>query len=231
MENSTRNRLKRIFADELKFLFFRPFRIDLSIFNWYLAFGITFSWLCGIGRYWDNPRAELWQYVGLGSVAYIFILALILWLVIWPLKPKRWSYKNVLLFVAMTSPPAILYAIPVERFMDLRDAQTVNVWFLAVVATWRVALLVRYLKTVAGLSEGSIIVATLLPLTLIISILAFLNLEHVVFRIMAGLEDHERSANDAAYGILMLITYFSVFALPFLLSGYLTMVIKMRRKK
>ena len=223
------NKLKKIATDELKFLLFIPIQLDRSILNWYLAFGICFSWLCGIGRYWDNPRAELWQYLGLGSVAYIFSLALILWLLIYPLKPQHWSYKSVLLFVSMTSPPAILYAIPVERFMELGAAQTANVWFLAVVATWRVALLVRYLSTVAGLSGGAIVIATLLPLTLIVSSLTALNLEHVVFKIMAGLEDHEKSANDMAYGILFLITYFSVFTFPLLLVGYLLLIFKARR--
>lgn len=223
------NKLKKIATDELKFLLFMPIQLDRSILNWYLAFGICFSWFCGIGRYWDNPRAELWQYLGLGSVAYIFSLALILWLLIYPLKPQHWSYKSVLLFVSMTSPPAILYAIPVERFMELGAAQTTNVWFLAVVATWRVALLVRYLSTVAGLSGGAIVIATLLPLTLIVSSLTALNLEHVVFKIMAGLEDHEKSANDMAYGILFLITYFSVFTFPLLLVGYLLLIFKARR--
>ena len=113
--------------------------------------------------------------------------------------------------------------------MELGAAQTTNVWFLAVVATWRVALLVRYLSTVAGLSGGAIVIATLLPLTLIVSSLTALNLEHVVFKIMAGLEDHEKSANDMAYGILFLITYFSVFTFPLLLVGYLLLIFKARR--
>lgn len=188
-----------------------------------------FTWLCGIGRYWDNPKAELWQYLGLGSVAYIFILSLILWIVILPLKPLNWSYKNVLLFVSLTAPPAILYAIPVERFMPLESAQLANVCFLAVVAIWRVALLLKYLKNVAGLSGLCVLVATLLPLTLIVSGLSALNLEHVVFKIMAGLEDHEKSANDGAYTILLLITYFSVLASPVLLSIYGWFIYKRHR--
>jgi hypothetical protein len=194
-----------------------------------LAFGIGFTWLCGIGRYWDNPRAELWQYLGLGSVGYIFILALILWLVILPLKPANWRYKNVLLFVSLTSPPAILYAIPVERFMSLQAAQLANVWFLAVVAISRVALLFHYLKNVARLSGVCVLVATLLPLTLIVAVLTGLNLEHVVFKIMAGLEAHEKSANDSAYMILVLITYFSVLASPVLLSLYGWFIYKRRK--
>lgn len=208
---------------------FRSFKLDTSILNWYLAFGIGFTWVCGIGRYWDNPKADLWQFFGLGSVVYVFFLALVLWLVILPLKPRNWSYKNVLLFVSLTAPPAVLYAVPVERFMSLESAQRANVWFLAIVATWRVALLFKYLISVAGLSGLRAVVATLLPLTLIVTILTVLNLEHVVFKIMAGLEDHERSANDNAYVILVIITTFSIMASPVLLTIYAWFIYKVRK--
>ncbi|RUO38653.1 hypothetical protein CWE13_03125 [Aliidiomarina shirensis] len=196
-----------------------------------MGFGIAAAWLCGIGRYWDNPRAELWQYLGLGSVAYIFVLAFILWALLYPLKPQRWSYKSVLLFVSFTSLPALFYAIPVERFMSFEAAQSANIWFLIIVASWRVALLVHYLIKVSGLSGKSVLVGTLLPLSLIVSTLTMLNLEHVVFNIMAGIGDSEKSANDAAYGILVLITTFSVVTLPFLLVAYAGLVYKARKKE
>lgn len=192
-------------------------------------FGLSITWLCGVGRYWDHPKAELWQFLGLGSVTYVFIMALILWLIILPLQPRNWSYKNVLLFVSLTAPPAILYAIPVERFMSLEAAQRANVWFLASVATWRVALLLKYLISVAGLSGLRVLVATLLPLTLIVTALTLLNLEHVVFKLMAGLEPHERSANDSAYAVLFVITTFSVMASPILLAMYAWFVYDGRR--
>lgn len=105
-----------------------------------LAFGLAFTQQAGIGRYWDHTRAEPWQMLGLGSVADVSCLALLLWLVVWPLHPKRWSYCNALVFVALTSPPAVLYAIPVERFLALDAAQVANAWFLAIVATGRLAL-------------------------------------------------------------------------------------------
>ncbi len=216
--------------DEIRLLLFRQFQLDTSILNSYLIFGILFTWLCGIGRYWDNPRADLWQYLGLGSVIYIFVLALIIWLIILPLKPKNWSYKNVLLFISLTSPPAILYAIPVEKFLTLAAAQSANVWFLAIVAIWRVLLLLRYLTNSAKLSGLCVLVATLLPLTLIVTLLTILNLEHVVFKIMAGLEDHEKSANDSAYFILMLITYISVLLSPMLLGMYGWLIYQRRGK-
>jgi len=200
----------------------------VSIYNWYLAFGILFTWLCGIGRYWDNPRADLWQYLGLGSVIYIFVLALIVWLVLLPLKPHQWNYKNVLLFISLTSPPAILYAIPIEKYMSLESAQLANVWFLAIVAIWRVLLFFKYLKNSAKLSGLCVFVATLLPLTLIVALLTALNLEHVVFKLMAGLEEGEKSANDSAYFIIMLITFFSIMASPVLLSLYGWLIFKRR---
>ncbi len=216
----------KIIKDELKLLTFRSFTFDPMHYRYYLQLALVFTWLCGVGRYWDNPKADYWQYFGLGSVAYVFILEAIIWLIILPLKAKHWSYKNVLLFVAMTSPPAILYAIPVEQFMSLEKAQSANVTFLLVVAVWRVALLAWFLMHTAKLSGMAVMVATLLPLTFIVTVLSGLNLEHVVFKIMAGLTEGERSANDAAYSILLVITFFSVGVFPILLALYGWLILK-----
>lgn len=185
-----------------------------------MAFGIGCALLAGIGRYWDNPQALWWQALGLGSVIYIFFLALVLWWLIWLLCPKNWSYRGVLTFVGLTSPLGFLYAIPVERWFSLDTAQDINLWFLAVVALWRVVLLVLYLKRSAGFNAGSAVLATLLPLTLIVTVLSILNLEHVAVRIMAGLSEDERSPNDAAYTALFLLTVLSFYSLPILLMGY-----------
>lgn len=195
----------------------------------YLAFGLAFTWLAGVGRYWDNPRASLWQHLGLGSVAYVFTLALVLWGLLLPLRPRRWTYRNVLVFITLTAPPAVIYAIPVERFMPLAAAQSVNAWFLAVVATWRVALLIWFLRRVSGLTGLSIVVGTLLPLTLIVSALTALNLEHVVFQLMAGMAPEERSANDLSYTVVMVLAVFSVFASPVLLLAYAWLAYRARR--
>ena len=59
---------------------------------------------------------------------------------------------------------------------------------------------------------------------IIVSTLAVLNLEHVVFKIMAGLTEGEKSANDAAYGILWLITTFSIMSSPVLIVSYLAII-------
>ena len=124
----------------------------------------------------------------------------------------------MLTFVTLTSPPAILYAIPVERFLDLQTAQAVNVQFLAFVAVWRVAMLAFYLRRLAQLPWYSLIVATLLPLAIIVTVLTALNLERAIFDIMGGLDENQ-TANDDAYQVLVSLTVASVVAVgPLLLA-------------
>ena len=80
------------------------------------------------------------------------------------------------------------------------------------------------------MSRFTAVIALLLPLVLIVASLAMLNLEHVIFKIMAGLQEHERSENDAAYGVLVVITFFSVYAFPVFLILYLGKIINLRCK-
>jgi hypothetical protein len=217
--------IKTLLKDEWRFLTFRPMSEAIRT-HWqaYLALGLLFTWLAGIGRYWDNPRAEVWQYLGLGSVAYVFVLALFVWILLAPLRPKNWSYRNVLLFLSLTAPPAVLYAIPVERFMTLDNARTANAWFLALVAAWRVALLVVFLKRTAGLSAGVTTVATLLPISAIVLALTLLNLEHVVFNLMGGFRAQDASGNDTAYIVVYILSMFAFLAAPVLAIAYLVFV-------
>jgi len=194
----------------------------------YLAVGLVSSWLAGIGRYWDHPRAEWWQVCGLGSVAYVFVLAGLLFLLLWPLRPQNWSYPNVLTFVGLTAPPGLLYAIPIERILPMATAQVVHFWFLAIVATWRVALYARFLKRSARLPGEVTAVALLLPLCLIIATLTVLNLDKAVFRIMAGV-DKAPTVGDFNYFVLAILTGLSVYVVPVLFVAYLVMVWERRK--
>jgi hypothetical protein len=219
--------LLQIIKDQFKFLFFqRPSPLLATHWKSYLAFGFICTWIAGIGRYWDNPKASLFQHLGLGSLTYVIFLSALLWALFYPLKPKRWQFRNVLVFVSLCSLPAILYAIPVERFMSLESAQSANAWFLGIVATWRVALLFVFLKRVAGLTTFTVIVATLLPITLIVVALSLLNLEHVVFNIMAGISQEQRSANDTAYSVVLLLSIFSIYSFPPLVIAYIVLAYK-----
>jgi hypothetical protein len=222
--------LRSFISDEVRLLTFRsPSAAIREHWRSYLGFGLFFTCAAGVGRYWDNPRAYLWQYLGLGSVVYVFVLALIIWLLLLPLRPQNWSYRNVLLFITLTAPPALLYAIPVERFMPLPNAQAANAWFLAVVAAWRVGLLFVFLRRVAGLGGFTIFIAALVPLVVIVNALAFLNLEHVMFEIMAGIREQDRTANDSAYAIVWLVSVLSILLAPFLLAAYGWLAYRARR--
>ena len=213
--------IKTLLREEFRLLTFRPVSSAVPA-HWFefLLFGLLFTCLAGIGRYWDNPRAHLWQHLGLGSLVYVFVLAFVIWGMLIALRPKNWSYLNVLLFVTLTSPPAVLYAIPVEKFMSAEAAVSANVWFLGIVATWRLALYAVFLRRTAGLSVGAVIVGTLLPITFIIVTLAFLNLEHVVFSVMSGIREDERSVNDGAYGVVLTLSLLSILLAPVLAIAY-----------
>ena len=222
--------LLKVLQDQRDLLLFRPFRPLLKE-HWaaYLAWGLFVTWLAGIGRYWDHPNANWWQYAGLGSVSYVFVLSAFLWAIVAPLRPRNWSFVAVLIFVTLTSLPAVLYAIPVEKFMSLAAAQTANVIFLAIVASWRVALLIVFLKRAAGLSNTGVVVASLLPLTIIVTALAALNLEKAVFEIMGG--NMQQTQNDAAYFILLVITMLSVVLSPIMLIIYCVLVYRAWKTK
>lgn len=222
--------IKTLLREEFRLLTFRPVSSAVPA-HWraFLIFGLFFTWLAGIGRYWDNPRAHLWQSLGLGSVVYVFVLAFVIWAMLIALRPKNWSYLNVLLFVTLTSPPAVLYAIPVEKFMTAEAAVSANIWFLAIVATWRVALYAVFLRRMAGLSVAGVIVGTLLPMAIIVVTLTILNLEHVVFNLMGGTRRDERSVNDGAYEVVVTLSMLSVLLAPILAAAYGVLVYRSRR--
>ena len=111
-----------------------------------LVLGLGATWLVGIGRYWDNPRVSWLQHAGIGSLVYVVLLTCLLWLIGIGLRPSRWSLQHLFIFVTLTAPPGLLYAIPVERWLSPETARTTNLWFLAVVATWRVLMYARYLR-------------------------------------------------------------------------------------
>jgi hypothetical protein len=179
--------------------------------------GLIGTWIVGMGRYWDDSGASLLQHLGFGSVTYIFVLAGFIWLILKPFHVDDWNYFTVLTFIGLTSFPAVFYAIPVERFFSIQTANIMNVWFLAIVAAWRLRLLYYFIKHFTRLSSGNILTVTLMPICLIISTLTILNLHRVVFELMGG--GSKITAHDSSYFILMLLTGISmILTLPLLIA-------------
>ncbi len=189
----------------------------------HLVVGLVVTWIVGIGRWWDDPTASALQKTGLGSVAYVLALALVLFLVAWPLRPRAWSYMHVLTFVSLTAPPAVLYAIPVERLVSMPLATQMNLWFLLVVAVWRVVLLGFYFTRHAGFAWWKTAVAMLLPLSAIVITLSFLNLSRGVIQIMGGLRDS--SANVLADEIVFVLGMIAFLAAGPVVLTYLIAIV------
>jgi hypothetical protein len=212
-------------------LFFQAHKKGISFTNKHLYLGVVITWLVGVGRYWNSQNASLVQYLGLGSVIYIFIFSLAVWIISAPFKDQFLSYKNILTFVSLTSAPAILYAIPIERFFSLEESAKINVYFLLTVALWRVALLLYFYLKFTNLRFSKSFVCTFLPLTGIVSALTVLNLERAVFNIMSGLREVTQTSNDQAYANLVFITSLSLITfIPFLLF-YLFLIYRDKNKK
>ena len=176
-----------------------------------LIMGLVICWIVGMGRYWDDPRAILIQKAGIGSVLYVFLLAALLWLTVKPIDPNRFSYVGILTFVTMTAPPALLYAIPVEKWMTLQAANQTNLNFLGIVALWRLCLWIHYLRRYGLFNGITTCVAASLPLAFIFIALVEMNLHHVVVNIMGGIREADQSSQDAAYWAMWV---FGILAFP-----------------
>lgn len=191
--------LREILAAQVRLLTFGK-AMNTRPESWwpYLGYVVIVTWIVGMGRYWDSPDAHLAQTLGIGSLAYLFVMSALLWVVIAPIAKRSVTYIMVLIFVGMTAAPAILYAIPVEKFMTIDDAAGVNYFFLLIVATWRVALLFVFCRMAARLSYWGTLTAVLLPLTGIMILLAMFSLEHVTFDLMSGMRVNETYPRSAA---------------------------------
>ncbi len=210
----------------LRVLGLRATREELRNLNMrHLVLGLALTWIVGMGRWWEDPRASIIQHVGVGSLVYVVLLAAFFWLLILPLAPRPWRYLNVLSFVALTSPPALLYAIPVRGWFDLATAQQIRLWFLAIVSLWRVLMWARYLYVGVGLTAPATAVTTLFPLTLIVVVLTSLNLERAVFQIMGAIRPEDLTVDDRAYAALNMLSLLAVLAFVPLLVAYITLAV------
>lgn len=197
----------------------------------HLIAGLIACWLVGIGRYWDDTRATLLQHTGTGSVIYVFVLAALMWIIVKPVAPERFTYAGILTFITLTSPPAALYAIPVEKWMTLQEANLMNLRFLGIVALWRLVLWMHYLRRCGQFRMWMVCSAAAVPLAVIFIALASLNLHHVVFNIMGGIREADKSSQDAAFETLFVFSYLSVPVSVLASLGWLAMILQSRRDR
>ncbi len=218
---------------QYRFLTFQTTREELmSVGTSHLIWGLLFTWLAGVGRWWDDPNAKTLQMLGVGSLVYVLLLTTLLWILVRPLGAPDWKFVRVATLLMFTSPLALIYAIPVERFVDIDTAIRMNVTFLAVVATWRVFLYVMLLRRLAGFDSVTTLVTCLLPLMGIVATLYSLNLHQTVFDIMGGLREQTKGPHDFDHQVLFLLTGLSfIGVIPFLLAYLVLMAIRRQQKR
>jgi hypothetical protein len=122
--------------------------------------GLAFVLSAGMAREYDGQDSlhEPWHaLIPLGaSLAASFVLFLICFAKVMTgdagRPPFLSAYRSFLTLFWMTAPLAWLYAIPYERFLSPYGAMQANLLSLGVVATWRVALMVRVVSVLMGYS-------------------------------------------------------------------------------
>jgi hypothetical protein len=113
--------------------------------------GLLFVLAAGFAREYDGEDLlhEPWHLLipltaSLVSSAVLYLLVrLIAWLRGSSEPSFVAGYRTFLTLYWMTAPLALIYAIPLERFLSSGDAMRANLWLLAIVAGWRVILITR----------------------------------------------------------------------------------------
>lgn len=119
-----------------------------------LWLGLALVLTTGFAREYDGEDLlhEPWHLlIPLGaSLVTASLLFGLLWIMIrgWGHLPLAATYRMFLTLYWLTAPLAWLYAIPVERFLSPGDSTRANLWLLAIVATWRVVLMIRIVSVV-----------------------------------------------------------------------------------
>lgn len=226
-------KIRTLFLFNLRLLAFRTSREEFDSFSKaHLIFGLLLTWLVGMGRWWGEPKAQPLQQFGLGSVLYLFALTTIIRLLVPPSSARKWSYRHVLTFVSLTSLPGLLYTFPVETSFSLDVANIINTLLLIMVALWRVALLLFYLRRHAALDLVVTPVVGLLIVCLIGSTLFALNLHGAtVSPLVQPRLETDRSPYDGEFDILGCLYLLSLVGnLPLILS-YVAAIRRARPRK
>lgn len=208
--------VKNVFRMTFDILTFRFTAEDCDSFNYrHLLFGLFTTWLVGIGRAWHNPRVAEFQHWGVGSLGVVVGIALLIYIIVWLLRPEHWSFFNVLTFVSLTALPGAMFVYPYP------SGET-KALLLLILSVWRVALLGVYIVRYSELEAKYCFYSIYLPCGLTLVGLTMLNLQHATFAIMG----HAPSTPDnTSYEWLLLLSILSFFPTCIIFISYLIEVL------
>ena len=186
--------------------------------------GLVFVLSAGFAREYDGEDllAEPWHLALplVASLATSFLLFGLVWLLdhVWDREelPFTRAYRSFLGLYWMTAPLAWLYAIPVERFLSPAEAVRANLWLLAIVAAWRVMLMIRVVSTLFQLPVGRAMFPVLLFADSLAVVILYLT-PLPVFSLMGGirLSESEQIIQSTAF----LVGFIGVISWPVWLIG------------
>jgi hypothetical protein len=208
--------------------------LRLASSRWSLALGFLFVLLAGLAREYDGEDLlrEPWHLaIPLGaSLATSALLYLLVRGVAWrhgaTEPPLASGYLDFLGLYWLTAPLALVYAIPFERFLSAGDATRANLWMLALVALWRVVLMVR---VVSVLYQTSFLSALFLVLLFAdtVAVILLSNTELPIIAIMGGIRLSE--SESILHSTVWLMRVLTVLSWPVWLIGALVVIVRKRR--
>ena len=171
--------------------------------RWSWLIGMIFVLSAGLAREYDGEDLvhEPWHALrplGASLVTGSLLFLIVHWVAVarsglQTPPPFFKSWRTFLGLFWMTAPMAWLYAIPYERWMSPVDAITFNLWTLAVVAIWRVVLMIRVVCVVYGFRLLSSTALMLLFADIVL--FAFVAMApKPVIDVMGGIRHSERDA-------------------------------------
>lgn len=126
------------------------------------------------------------------------------------------AYRAFLTLFWLTAPLAWLYAIPYERFLSPLEATRANLWTLALVSLWRVALMVRVVHVLMGYS----IAAAFMLVMTVADAEALLAIQFVPFPLMSMMGGIRITESEVVLqGAILLVQIFGWVTLPVWLIG------------
>ena len=139
-------------------------------------------------------------------------------------------YRKFLSLFWMTAPLAWLYGIPYERFLSEADATRANLWTLAIVAAWRVALIMRCASIVFGWKVRHVFWPVALYCVVIFGVvMEFMPLPVPLAVIMGGIRQTE--AESVIRSTILLIRAFCLLGFPLFAFGSFVILFMDRTKE
>lgn len=135
------------------------------------------------------------------------------------------AYRSFLGLFWMTAPMAWLYALPFERFMSPVDAIAANLWMLALVSVWRVALMTRVVAVIYGIRPLAALFLVMFFADAVVFAVVTLAPTPVI-DLMGGIRHSDRDALIAS--ITFAVLTMSVLSAPLWILGVLAAIASLR---